>query len=88
MTFSSRQLDHISKNLTYFEKICLVVACNQTGMSDGHAMQGPVGRPMPRGLHDSLAWIAVSSGQTKHTELKKTISGDEEYCSTVQSTIG
>lgn len=64
-----------------------MVACNQTGMSDGHAMQGPVGRPMPRGLHDSLAWIAPSSGKTKHTELK-TISRDEEDCSTVRSTIG
>lgn len=59
------------KNLTYFEKICPVVACNQTGMSGGHAEQGPVGMPELQGLPDSLAWIAPSSGQTKYTQLKR-----------------
>lgn len=55
----------ISKNITYFEKTCLVVVCNQTGMIDGHAGQAPVGFPMPPGQPDLLALIAPSSGKTK-----------------------
>lgn len=43
------------KKLTYFEKICPVVACSQTGMSGGHVEQGLVGMPELPGLLDSLA---------------------------------
>lgn len=52
-------------NLTYFEKLYLVVVCNQTGMLDGHAGQAPVVGPMPPGLPELLASIAPSSGKTK-----------------------
>lgn len=60
-----------TQTLTYFEKICPVVACNQTGMSGGHVEQGPVGMPELQGLPDSLVWIAPSSGKIIYTHLKR-----------------
>lgn len=58
-------------NLTYFEKLYLVVVCNQTGMIDGHAGQAPVVGPMPPGLPELLASIAPSSGKTKAQTWRK-----------------
>lgn len=34
------------KKQTYFEKICLEAACNQTGMGGGHVEQDPAGMPV------------------------------------------
>lgn len=52
------------KFLTYFDKICPVVVCNQTGMSGEHVEQDPVGMPAVQGLPDLLAWTSPSSGHT------------------------
>lgn len=60
----------ILKVLTYFEKICPVVACNYSGMSGEDVKQGPAGRPELQGLHDSLTSDSAPSSEQTNAQLK------------------